>query len=625
MLLANADGSGNLLAPSDSSTGWYPQSVVVGDFNGDGIGDLVTENNSSVSVLLGNGTDGVGDGTFQAANTTAVNSYPTSLAVGDFNADGKLDLGVGSNVYVIDGYWYGYYGGRYPYGHNEGQASVLLGHGNAFFAAPEAFSLGAGWLTAVASGDFDGDGYSDLAVTDVNTNTLSVLINDQAWPPLPPPAVSINDVTVTEGNTGSTDATFTVSLQFAHTEDVTVHYATADWSATAGSDYTATSGDVTILAGDTTATFTVPVLGDRLAEPTEYFVVNLTSSEAPIIDGQGFGTILDDEPMISINDAPAVTEGNTGSTDATFTVTLSAAYDQDVTVHYATADWSATAGSDYTATSGDVTILAGDTTATFTVPVLGDHLAEQDETFVVNLSGAPNAHIIDGQGFGTILDDEPRASVDNASVVEGNTGTKALTFTITLSSASDAPVTVSYATANGSAGAKDYQAVSGTVTFAPGQTSKTVNVLVKGDRLPEDDEGFYLHLTTASGALIDNGWGYGTILDNEPRISINSQSLPEGNSGTKLMTFTVTLSAAYDQTVTVRFATQDYTANSKDYKSASGSLKFLPGETSKTFTVTIKGDTSAEADEAFYVLLSRPGSNALLQQSYGWGTILNDD
>ena len=89
-------------------------------------------------------------------------------------------------------------------------------------------------------------------------------------------------------------------------------------------------------------------------------------------------------------------------------MSLSAAYGQPVTVHYATADGTATAGSDYTAASGDVTFAPGETSKTITVAVLGDRLAEPTETFVVNLSGPTNAIIADGQGVGTILDDEPR-------------------------------------------------------------------------------------------------------------------------------------------------------------------------------------------------------------------------
>src|SRR5262249_21349920 len=101
----------------------------------------------------------------------------------------------------------------------------------------------------------------------------------------------------------------------------------------------------------------------------------------------------------------------------------------------------------------------------------------------------------------------------------------------------------------------------------------------------------------------------------------------EGNSGTKAMTFTVTLSAAYDQAVTVQFATHDDTAKTSDndYVAKSGTLTFAPGETSKTITVLIKGDRRKEADESFYVLLSDASSNALINNAYGWGTILNDD
>src|SRR5205085_350627 len=130
---------------------------------------------------------------------------------------------------------------------------------------------------------------------------------------------------ITEGNTGTKAATFTVTLSAASSQSVTVAYTTADGSATAGSDYLAASGTLTIPAGQTSGTITVLVNGDRLAEPTETFVVNLSApTNATIADGQGIGTILDDEPRISINDV-TVTEGNTGTVNATFTVSLSVA------------------------------------------------------------------------------------------------------------------------------------------------------------------------------------------------------------------------------------------------------------------------------------------------------------
>src|SRR5207248_1195007 len=148
------------------------------------------------------------------------------------------------------------------------------------------------------AGDFNGDGWADAATANYNGGNASVLLNDHAWTPADAPTVGISDVTVTEGNTGSVTATFTLTLSAAYGQPVTVHYATADGSATAGGDYTTGSGDVTVAAGLTSQTFAVAVLGDRLLEPTETFLVNLSSpsSNALITDGQGVGTILDNEP-----------------------------------------------------------------------------------------------------------------------------------------------------------------------------------------------------------------------------------------------------------------------------------------------------------------------------------------
>ena len=147
-------------------------------------------------------------------------------------------------------------------------------------------------------------------------------------------------MTVTEGNTGTVNATFTVTLSAASTATVTVHYATADGTATAGSDYTAASGTVTIPAGQTSATITVAVNGDRLAEPTETFAVNLSAAtNATIADGQGDRHHPRQRAADQHQRRVARQEGNgTGTTLFTFTVTLSAAYDQPVTMSFRTAE-----------------------------------------------------------------------------------------------------------------------------------------------------------------------------------------------------------------------------------------------------------------------------------------------
>jgi hypothetical protein len=526
VLLANPDNSGNLLPPIYYATGVDPridsdpQSVTVGDVNGDGILDLVTmsfrtSSEAPVSVLLGNGAAGVGDGTFQAPQTTLLDFNPTSLAVGDINVDGTLDLVVATTIFVQDGSD-SYYG---AFGHDEGHVNVLLGRGNGSFAPPLTSVIEYGYLTSVATGDFNGDGFLDAAATDLNLSRVSVLINDQSWGPVPPPTISINNVTVTEGNTGTVNAVFTVTLSSVHDAEVTVHYTTANDSATAGNDYTAVSGDVSFAPGQTSRTITVAVLGDRLAEPTERFFVNLSNAtNATIADGQGVGTIRDDEPRIVINDV-SVTEGNTGSVNALFTVTLWFAYDEAVTVPYATADGTARAGSDYEAASGTLTIPAGQTTGTITVLVNGDRLAEPNETFVVNLSSPTNATIADAQGVGTIVDDEPRISISDVARKEGNgKKTTLFTFTVTLSAAYDQLVTMSFRTVDGTATTSDgdYIAKTFTLTFAPGETTKTITIEVKGDNKREANETFYLDLfSLSSNALFTKNRGLGTILNDD--------------------------------------------------------------------------------------------------------------
>src|SRR5262249_4825313 len=152
----------------------------------------------------------------------------------------------------------------------------------------------------------------------------------------------------------------------------------------------------------------------------EAFFVNLKNAKkATIADGQGVVTIVTDDTFLSVNDVVQA-EGNSGTTSYVFTVSLSNAIGQAVTVHYATADGTATAGSDYVAASATLTIPAGQTSGTITVLVNGDRVSEPDEIFSLNLSNPNTGTIYRGQGLGYILDDEPRIEITDASVAEGN-------------------------------------------------------------------------------------------------------------------------------------------------------------------------------------------------------------
>jgi Ca2+-binding RTX toxin-like protein len=189
-----------------------------------------------------------------------------------------------------------------------------------------------------------------------------------------------------------------------------VKYSTTGGTATSGTDFTAVSnGTVTITAGNTTGTATVQVTGDTAPEPNESFTVTLSNpTNAAINDGSATGTIQNDDgppptPSMSIGDV-TVSEGNSKTTPATFTVTLSSAAVGTVTAHYQTTDGSATAPDDYQSKSGTVTIGNGLTTGTITVNVVGDKLKEPDEAFTVTLSAPSGATINDGSATGTIHD-----------------------------------------------------------------------------------------------------------------------------------------------------------------------------------------------------------------------------
>ena len=338
------------------------------------------------------------------------------------------------------------------------------------------------------------------------------------------PTLRIGNAAVTEGNSGATDAVFTVTLLSPNPDEtVTVTYTTADGSATiANNDYQARTGTLIFPPGTTTRTIPVPVNGDEVYEPDETFRVTLSApTNAVIAGGTATGTIRNDDtppPTITINDVQ-VTEGNAGTATARFTVTLSHAFNQPVTIQYATAEGSATAGTDYQTRTGSLTIPANQLTGEIQVPVNGDTRDEPNETFVVNLTGPVNGTILDGQGVGTIVDDDrPEITIDDVRHLEGRNGWTDFVFTVRLSSAATQAITVNFATANGtatSAGNGDYQARSGSVTFAAGETVKTIAVKVKGDQIREANETFFVNLTYGgTAATLFDAQGLGTI-DND--------------------------------------------------------------------------------------------------------------
>lgn len=357
-------------------------------------------------------------------------------------------------------------------------------------------------------------------------------------------------------------------------------------------------------------------------------------------DGDADGTAVCDigafeaRHRVSIADV-SVSEGNSGATTAAFTVALSPASATAISVNYTTVNETATAGSDYMAVSGALTFNPGETQKVVNVSVLGDTADEPDETFLVRLTTAANVDVADAEAVATILDDDGLSalSVADATALEGNSGATAMQFTVSLSPASSAAVTVQYATANGTATAgSDYTAASGALIFSPGQTSQTVTVQALGDTVDEGAaETFTLQLSSPSGATLVDGAATGTITDDdEARLAMQSinPSAAEGNSGVTPLVFTVSLSPSAAFAVTVDYAAASGSGPTgaiagEDFTPASGTLTFAPAEISKTFTVSVIGDIYREPDEIFWVSISN--GSVPIGGSVTSGTILNDD
>jgi hypothetical protein len=412
------------------------------------------------------------------------------------------------------------------------------------------------------------DDASDFLVASPNPRNSNSPIGDCK------PEITINNVTVNEGNSGTVNATFTVTLSAPSGQTVTLNYATADSTATAPADYQSTSGLLSFNPGDLSKTITVPVNGDTLDEPSENFFVNLSNvANAVLLDSQGQGTINDNDPTpsLSINDV-SVTEGDSSTTPATFTVTLSAASGQTVAVNYATADNSATAGSDYQPASGTLTFNPGETSKPVTVLVNGDTTFEQSETLFVDLTAPVNASISDNHGQGTITNDDaepptPTLFITDVNITEGNSGTTIATFSVTLLPSSSQTVKVDYATANGTAttAGNDYQSASGTLTFDPGDTSKSISVTINGDTLVEPDETFSVNLSNATGgAAIGTPFGTGTIQNDDTANLVISQVY--GGGGNSGAPFTNDFIEVFNRGTT----TVDLAGWSVQYSSASG-------------------------------------------------------
>ncbi|HWT03932.1 MAG TPA: Calx-beta domain-containing protein, partial [Pyrinomonadaceae bacterium] len=489
------------------------------------IGDTVDENDEYLDFYIQTSSPGTG---------VLDVSFP--IVIKDDEADPEITI---DDARVVEGHS----GEKYIYfpvrlsrasaaavrvGYNIGGGTAEPFQDYSFYSAPGNISFSPGETTAAITVAINGDGsdepdetflvslYNPRDGKIVDGLAVGTIADDD------PTAISIGNVTVTEGNSGAASAVFKVSLSGPNAQTVTVNYTTGNGTALHTSDYTAKSGTLSFAPGQLSQNIVVPVTGDMLDESNETFKVQLLSPTNAVVASGGLGTytIADNDapPTVSIGNV-TVTEANTGAPNATFTITLSAPSGQTVSAFYSTQDGTAQAYSDYSPVGGYVTFSPGQKTRTVTVPVVGDTVDEPNENFKVVLANPLYATLATGTGLCVINDNDapPAVSVGDALVTEDDTTAVNATFVVSLSAVSEQTVTVKYQTADGTAlAASDYTALSlRTLTFAPGQTEQFVTVPVRGDTLDESDETFRLVLSAPVNATLGASQGVCTIADNE--------------------------------------------------------------------------------------------------------------
>lgn len=413
-------------------------------------------------------------------------------------------------------------------------------------------------------------------------SATGTILNDD----VPTASISVSPTSVSEDSGAS--LVYTVTLDQPSLSTVSVAF-NVGGTATSGSDYAAVTSPLSIAAGATSGSITVTPTADSTVEANETVVLSLAAGSGYAVGtpAAATGTIIDDDqPVLTINDVSA-NEGNAGTTPFSFTVSLNApAGPGGVTFDIGTANGSATAGSDYVAQGlTGFTIAAGASSATFVVQVSGDTANEPDETFLVNVTNVSGATVGDGQGLGTIVNDDavPSLSINDVTVTEGNAGTVTATLTVTLSAPSGQTVTANYATADGTATAPtDYLGSSGTLSFTPGTTTRTIAVLVNGDTTPEADETFVVNLSAPVNATLADAQGTVTVLNDDQPVSVGPVTLPQPIIG-----------VPYRQTITASGGSGSYT-----YAITAGAL---PNGLSLGAGGTLSGTPTATGAYAFTI------------------------
>ena len=457
---------------------------------------------------------------------------------------------------------------------------------------------------------------------------------------------------------------FTVTLSQPAIDVVTVGYGpyfngtASDNDIYYASTSTSNTGLLTFTPGETSKDILIRANSDSLDEVDEAITLQLynLSSNAVFAGGtpiaQAFGVIRDDDGVSSnlavfVSD-PVVVESDSGTNEAVFEIMLSQPATSRFTLSYHTANGSAISGQDYSPVNGSVEFLPGQSVARVSVPITADTRAETSEQFQLIVT-PPSSLIIDTAGAvgnALILDDDtattPVVSMHTETVRESYS--YYLQVQLFLSEPPVDAVTMSYRTlldqtaSSSDVYYRNYGSTNNsTVTFAPGETRKDIQIRINSDTVDERDEAFTVELFNLTDNAVFNGGGNtlstrAVILDDDglgPNLSlfVSDPILIEGESGIKQAVFDITLSRPADTAFTVEWNTVNITAIAgEDYAARSGVLTFEEGQDRTSIIVNVFGDEIEEPTESFGLNITAPSNISLNDMGLsGEATILDDD
>jgi len=440
-----------------------------------------------------------------------------------------------------------------------------------------------------------------------NTSASIGIIDDDGAP-----TIYFNDVSVNEGSS------LTIPVLLSNTSElpITVNYATVDGTASSGKDYTSNSGQLTFAPGESSKSITLETIDNELDEDNRGLTVRFDNPSNAELSFTTLNVLLLDEdeaPVVSAFSS-SVTEGQ----PLTVSFTLSAESGKNVTFEYATSNGDAIAGQDYSSKTGLVTIAAGDQIATVSIDSLEDLIDEDSEAFNLILSNVSGA-TLKSTSVNLVLndnDDAPEVSILDTTVSEGAGSAE---VQVKLDAASGKTITVDYsasASGNGSA-ITDFIPTSGQLTFAPGQTEKTISITILDDNIKEPDESFSVGLGRLANATSSaNNFSASVLIEDDdlpPTVSITGSSALEDFGSVQAI---IGLTSPSAQTISVDFRTSDSLAiDGLDYQGVSETVTFEPGQTRKIVEVPLLGDTLDENDEVISADILNPVNTTITSSS----------